>query len=298
MFSAETIELSEFQSQFGLDVQRNCRFTFVGKIPTLLERRVVPCLAPQHVEEALRQSGIVGIITTPENASLVPEDLGLALSGSPVVSAMELHEHLASIPDFQWSDFATRVHPDADIHPRAEVAAKNVVIGPRTSVGPGSVIRERSLIGADCHIGESIVVGLDALELFPGKRRILRQSGGVRLADRVTLLAKCTVVRATFGGFTFLDEGTVADVLIHIAHDCQIGKRVTLVACAEISGRCVLGDDAYIGPNACLRNGVTVGSKATVSMGSVVTRDVPDGATVSGNFAVDHAKWLSFVKKL
>ena len=40
---------------------------------------------------------------------------------------------------------------------------------------------------------------------------------------------------------------------------------------------------AAIGSNATLLCGITIGEGATVGAGSVVTRDVPDGATVVGN---------------
>lgn len=40
---------------------------------------------------------------------------------------------------------------------------------------------------------------------------------------------------------------------------------------------------ASIGSNVTLLGGVTVGENAVVGAGSVVTRDVPDGATVAGN---------------
>jgi acetyltransferase-like isoleucine patch superfamily enzyme len=40
---------------------------------------------------------------------------------------------------------------------------------------------------------------------------------------------------------------------------------------------------ASIGSNATIMCGVTIGERATVGAGAVVTKDVPDGATVAGN---------------
>jgi UDP-3-O-[3-hydroxymyristoyl] glucosamine N-acyltransferase len=300
MFTQNKKALSDFNGKHDLTVKRDCLFSFVGKVPTLLNNRVVPCSTEKNIREAINAIGIAGIITTKDLAELVPYNLGLAISLNPVAASLYLHEEIAKLSNFQWVDFASKIDPTALIHPAAVVAERNVIIGANTTIGPGSYIKERSLIGANCTIGDGIVVGLDALEIFENSnpRKILFQSGGVKIEDNVTILSKCTVVRATFGGFTVIGESSIADVLIHIAHDVQIGKRVTLVACAEISGRCELGDDSYIGPNACLRNGVKVGRGATVSMGAVVTQDVPDNTTVSGNFAVEHSKWLQFVKSL
>lgn len=300
MFTGNKIRLQEMTEKVPIEVIRDCEFSYAAKIPSRLDGRVVSCGSRTHINAALAESGIVGIITTSELAEIVPEEFGLAISESPYRSLVLVHETLCEMDNFLWEHFPTRVHPSASVHPSAVVAERDVVIGENTRIGPGSVILERSIIGPDCNIGVNVVVGLDALEIFEGTspRRIMRQAGGVWLERGVTVLAKCTLVRATFGGFTRLGEGTILDVLIHLAHDSQLGKDVTLVACSEISGRCELGDRAYIGPNACLRNGIKVGADAKVSMGAVVTRDVAEGQMVSGNFAVEHEKWLTFIKGL
>jgi UDP-3-O-[3-hydroxymyristoyl] glucosamine N-acyltransferase len=201
---------------------------------------------------------------------------------------------------FLWRHFDSEIHPTATIHPAAVVADRDVRIGANVQVGPTSVILERTVLDEGVRVGVGVTVGLDAFEIFEeaNPRRILKQAGGVWIESGATILAKSTLVRATFGGFTRIRKNAMIDVLIHIAHDAIIGEGATVVACAEISGRCELGDGSYIGPNACIRNGVKIGRNATVSMGSVVTRDVADDATVSGNFAVDHQDWLQFVKSL
>lgn len=301
MFTGQTIALSRLaQSVDSVDVQRDCDLAYIGKIPTRLDRRVVPCKTPDHIQEAVKTPGVIGIITTPDLVALIPDTHGTAVAEDPVTASLLLHEVLDGMSGFLWADFKTDIDPTADIHPSAVIAPMNVKIGAHTVIGPGCIIKERSLIGPDCNIGVDVVIGLDALDIFQkaSPRRILRQSGGVKLERGVTILAKTTVVRATFGGFTHIDEDTILDVLIYIAHDCKIGKGVTMVAGVCVAGRCVIGDDVYIGPNATLRNGISVGKSAKISMGSVVTQDVNAGQTVSGNFAVDHRKWLSFLRKI
>lgn len=43
-----------------------------------------------------------------------------------------------------------------------------------------------------------------------------------------------------------------------------------------------IGRDVWIGANACVTDGVTIGDHAVVAMGAVVTRDVPEWAIVGG----------------
>ncbi|MBW4964144.1 hypothetical protein [Sulfitobacter sp. CW3] len=300
MFTNNTIDLASLAMGEDFDVKRDCQLSYIGKIPSRLQRRFVPCREPHHISDAAKIPDIVGIATTEEYAHLVPANLGLLVAADPIAATLTLHEKLCDIDGFLWKHFDSRIHPTAKIHPRAVIADRDVEIGANVTVGPGTVIQERSIIGESCHLGVDVAVGVDALEIFQGTqpRRILRQAGGVFLERGVTVIAKCIIARATFGGFTQLGEGSILESLVHLAHDCRLGKNVTLVACCEVSGRCELGDGAYVGPNACIRNGVRVGIGATVTMGAVVTRDVPDHETVSGNFAVPHSKWLKFIKGL
>lgn len=48
-------------------------------------------------------------------------------------------------------------------------------------------------------------------------------------------------------------------------------------------GSSSLGDDSLISGNSTIRNGVLIGEKAFVGMGSVVTRNVEAGRVVKGN---------------
>lgn len=51
----------------------------------------------------------------------------------------------------------------------------------------------------------------------------------------------------------------------------------------EIARPMDIGADVWIGGSAIILGGITIGDGAIVGAGSVVTRDVPPGATVAGN---------------
>lgn len=73
-----------------------------------------------------------------------------------------------------------------------------------------------------------------------------------------------------------------------VEHDCVIGDYVTFAPGVRCNGAVHIGDRAYIGAGAVIRQGtstrpVRIGAGAVVGMGAVVLGDVPDGATVVGN---------------
>jgi len=277
---------------------RDADVAFAGKIPSELNARVAPAGALHHIEEAHEQMGLAALIVPEHLADKVPETMGLGIVESPQVIVAEIQEILAAMPSFQWESFETEVHPTAVIGEGAYIAPKDVRIGANTVIGQNAVILERSIIGENCKVGPLSVIGAEALEKKAGcsPNRLLAQSGGVWMEDNTTVLSATTVVRATFGGFTRICEGAVLDNLIHLAHDVQVGKRTTVVACSEVSGRVTLGEGSYIGPNSAISNGLTIGANATVTMGSTGVKDVPENTRVTGNFALPHEKWIHFVK--
>lgn len=79
-----------------------------------------------------------------------------------------------------------------------------------------------------------------------------------------------------------------ANLYSYVEHDCVIGDYVTFAPRVSCNGNIHIEDHAYIGAGAVIRQGspdrpLRIGRGAIVGMGAVVTRDVPEGATVVGN---------------
>lgn len=78
---------------------------------------------------------------------------------------------------------------------------------------------------------------------------------------------------------------------VSIGSDCVIADNVMITSTdhdrddrhgVHATGPVVVGDRVFIGQNAVVLGGVTIGSGATVAAGAVVVRDVPANATVGG----------------
>ena len=82
-------------------------------------------------------------------------------------------------------------------------------------------------------------------------------------------------------GFVILHSvGVVINGNVRAGRNLVIYHGVTLGA--ERNRSPVLGDDVYIGAGAKVIGGVRVGSRVRIGANAVVTKDVPDGATVVG----------------
>ncbi len=82
----------------------------------------------------------------------------------------------------------------------------------------------------------------------------------------------------------------------NVAHDVRIGAFGNVGFNASILGHVIVGDNVNIAPHAIIANGTRekprhIGNGATIGVGAVVIRDVPDGAHVVGNPALPIRQW-------
>ena len=90
--------------------------------------------------------------------------------------------------------------------------------------------------------------------------------------------------------FTVLDVGKV-----RIGANAQIAPNVSIYTAGhpihpdsrnsgyEYGISIIIGDNVWIGGNACIMPGVTIGNNVVIGAGSVVTKDVPDNVIAAGN---------------
>lgn len=299
MFNMESrARLTEFAPLFDR-IEREAEFFTVGKLPTRAHAKLAPVNHERHLPELLRSLDKIAAVICPEAlVDKIPSELGCAVSEDPAGAAYQVHVQLCERPDHFWSSFPSRIAESARIHPRAYVAPHDVVIGENTVVGPNASILERSIIGSDCFIGAGTVIGSEAFEMVKvnGQNRLQTQAGGVLVGDRVVFLSNDTVARSVFPVFTEIGDECGFDNLVHVAHDCVLGAGSKLTACSMLAGRVVLGERAYLGPNATVSNGVEMGDDAYATIGSTVVRNVAAGAKVTGNFAIDHQRFIQNLK--
>jgi UDP-3-O-[3-hydroxymyristoyl] glucosamine N-acyltransferase len=229
--------------------------------------------------------------------------------------------------------------PPASIHPMAIVAESarigpNCIIGPHVTIGERSQIGPGCSIGAGCHIGERVSIGENGTlhasvaiydNIRIGARAILHsgcvvgadgfgftlsgdryekfpQVGTVEIGDDVEIGANACVDRGALGA-TRIGDGTKIDNLVHIAHNCVIGKHVVIAAQTGFSGSVTVGDYAVIGGQVGIGEKARIDAKAVVGgkAGVLVSQRVHAGEPVWGIPARplrQHLKSLAQVGKI
>jgi UDP-3-O-[3-hydroxymyristoyl] glucosamine N-acyltransferase len=182
------------------------------------------------------------------------------------------------------------IHASAMIDPTAHIAHG-------TSVGAGSVIEAGAYIGEYCKIANNVTIygkvvigdyvlvqsgavlgsmGFGYVRGENGNHVRFPQQGSLIIEDEVEIGANTTIDRGALGE-TRIGAGTKIDNLVHIGHNCIIGKNVIIAAQVGLSGSCIiddnvviagqvgLGDHVHIGP------GVILGGQSGVYPGKHLT---------------------------
>jgi len=292
----ETMKLSALKKL--VHVERDGKFQSLGFIEDGKPNQLVFIEDAKYLHQIDEKLNITCVVTTPELALQIPPSMGIIVSDIPRKTFYEVHNYLAT-SDFYWKPFDYRIASSSNIDSRAYVAMRSVQIGERCEIGPNVSILPDTIIGDDVIIRAGSVIGTEGFKFERLRTEMIRvtHAGGVRIGNRVEIQANCCISKALFGGFTQIGDDSKLDNLVHVAHGVIIGKRCFIAACAMIAGNAVIGDDVTIGPSVAISAyGIVVGDGASVTIGSVVTKDVSPGQRVTGNFAIDHDKYIAFLK--
>ena len=292
------MRLSEIRIGQSLNVVRDGVFSSLGFAPHRRPAMLAYLSSEEFASAVLGNDAISCVLTTPELADQVPGHAGLAVVDDPRATFYRLHDHLSRETAFYGMPPAGRIASTARVHPTAVIATgvvleDNVEVGPHVVIYPGVHVGSHSVIRAGSVIGSE---GFQVL-LAGGDVTRVKHAGSVRIGERVDIHANCCVDRGLVGDTTGGDDPSI-DNLVYIAHEVSVGRRCRIGAHAILNGSAVIGDNAWIGPGAVLSSAVSVGTNAHVTLGAVVTRAVPDGARVTGNFAIDHEKFLAFIRSI
>lgn len=228
-------------------------------------------------------------------------EFGLIIVENPRILFFCVHNYLENDLHYNPKSQSTKIDSSANISSLAYIAQNDVHIGTGViieqfvSIYPHVTIEDYSIIRAGATIGG---VGFE-FKRNDDSIMSVRHLGNVKIGKNVEIQNNASVDRAVFPwDSTYIGENTKLDNFVHIGHAAKIEKNVLIAAHACIGGRTVIMPNTWIGIGAIVRNGIRIGCGARINMGAVVTKPVSDGQSVTGNFAIDHQKFMSNLKNI
>jgi len=234
-------------------------------------------------------------------------DLAMSKLSKPFYD--EINEHLNDLVD-------GRQMGTTDIHPTAWIAqgvfiGENVQIAANVKIYSGCVVMSQSCIGEgtvlfpnvtiyrqvtigkSCRIHSGCVIGTDGFGYnYDGNQHLkVWHLGRVIINDNVELGAGNCIDRGTFDD-TVIEEGCRFDNMVHIAHNCHIGKKVLFCGQSGVAGSTKIGARTAISGNVGIAPNIEIGEDCQIGGNAGVTSNLSSGSVVSGYPARPLREWL------
>ncbi len=157
-----------------------------------------------------------------------------------------------------------------------------VTIGQDTVIEPFTILKGHSNIGSECHIGPHVYIEDARVGDRSDCGPFAKLRPGTEIGDDVHVGSFAELVRTKVGNRSRVPHVSyLGDT--DLGEDANIGAgTITANFDGTNKNRTEIGDGAFVGVDTMLVAPVKLGKGARTGAGSVVTKDVPDGATAVG----------------
>jgi bifunctional UDP-N-acetylglucosamine pyrophosphorylase/glucosamine-1-phosphate N-acetyltransferase len=168
------------------------------------------------------------------------------------------------------------------VDPRSTFVDATVTIGQDTVIEPFTVLKAHTSIGSDCRIGPHVHIEDARIGDRSDCGPFARLRPGTEIADDVHIGSFAELVRTRVGrGSKVPHVSYLGDT--DLGEDANIGAgTITANFDGTNKNRTKIGDGAFVGVDTMLVAPVKLGKQSRTGAGSVVTKDIPDGATAVG----------------
>ncbi len=177
----------------------------------------------------------------------------------------------------------------------------NVTIGDNTIIYPNVTVYRDCKVGSDSIIHAGTVIGSDGFGFAnrkDGKYIKIYQNGNVIVGNDVEIGANCTIDRAVFQS-TIIEDGVRIDNLVHIAHNCKVGRGSILVTQVGLSGSTILNEYVVMGGQSATTGHLEIAPFTTISARGGVTKSITEPKKQWAGFPImEHRTWLRLQGKI
>ena len=168
------------------------------------------------------------------------------------------------------------------VDPASTFIDATVVIGQDTVIEPFSVLKGKTMIGSGCHVGPHVYIEDARLGDRSDCGPFAKLRPGTDISEDVHIGSFAELVRTKVGrGSAVPHVSYLGDT--DLGTDANIGAgTITANFDGQQKNRTEIGDGAFVGVDTMLVAPVKLGKGARTGAGSVVTKDIPDGATAVG----------------
>jgi UDP-3-O-[3-hydroxymyristoyl] glucosamine N-acyltransferase len=306
-------EIAEF---IGLNNQEEKEITGLNTLLDSNENQLTFLENKKYLSD-LKNTKAAAVLVTPENASEVPSGTIALICDEPYLNLAKISKLFA--PNVIEIDGAepligseTTIMPNVYIGKDSVIGSDctimagayigdNVKVGNNTIIYPNVTVYRDCTIGNDCIIHAGTVIGSDGFGFAntkDGKYIKIYQNGNVTIGNDVEIGANCAIDRAVFNS-TIIEDGVRLDNLIHIAHNCKIGRGSILVGQVGIAGSTILNPYVVMGGQSAAAGHLEIAAFTTIAARGGVTKSITEPKKSWAGFPLfEHREWLKLQGKI
>jgi UDP-3-O-[3-hydroxymyristoyl] glucosamine N-acyltransferase len=265
----------------------------------------------------LKNTKAAAVFVTKENANEVPSNTIALVCDEPYIMLAKASKLFA--PNVVEMDGekpliggGTKVMPNVYIGKNSVIGSDctimagafigdNVKIGNNTIIYPNVTVYRDCTIGNDCILHAGTVIGSDGFGFAntkDGKYIKIYQNGNVTIGNDVEIGANSTIDRAVFKS-TIIEDGVRIDNLVHIGHNCKIGRGSILVAQVGIAGSTTLHSYVVMGGQSATAGHIEIAAFSTIAARGGVTKSITEPKKSWAGFPLfEHRQWLRLQGKI
>ena len=162
------------------------------------------------------------------------------------------------------------ISPLAFVSPKAQ-------IGKNVTIDAFAYIDDNVIIGDNCHIFPSAVIGA-----VPQDLKYRGEETWTIIGDNCVLREFVTVHRGTASkGKTVVGNNNLIMAYCHVAHDCILHDNIIMSNCTQLAGEVEVDDYAIIGGGTLVHQFGRIGAHCMIQGGSKVNKDIPPYVVVA-----------------
>lgn len=306
-------EIAEF---IDIDCQEEKEITGLNTLLDSNENQLTFLENKKYIND-LKNTKAAAVLVTRENANEVPATAIALVCDEPYLSLAKISKLFA--PNVIELDGekplvggGTKVMPNVYIGKDSVVGSDctimagayigdNVKIGNNTIIYPNVTVYRDCTIGNDCIIHAGTVIGSDGFGFAntkDGKYIKIYQNGNVTIGNDVEIGANCAIDRAVFNS-TIIEDGARLDNLVHIAHNCKIGRGSILVGQVGLAGSTVLNAYVVMGGQSGTAGHLEIAPFTTIAARGGVTKSITEPKKSWAGFPLfEHREWLKLQGKI
>ena len=162
------------------------------------------------------------------------------------------------------------ISPLAYVSPKAQ-------IGKNVTIDAFAYIDDNVIIGDNCHIFPSAVIGA-----VPQDLKYKGEETWTIIGDNCVLREFVTVHRGTASkGKTVVGNNNLIMAYCHIAHDCILHDNIIMSNVTQLAGEVEIDDYAVIGGGTLVHQFTHIGGHVMIQGGSKINKDIPPYAIIA-----------------